>query len=465
MAKWGQRLAVFISAPFIIAYFTPQQYGYLTLINTLASFCSIIGMLAIVDQGLPRFFLDSEDENAKQSYATTSLFMSGISILTTVVLILTATPIIPIFFKDINDPIIFSMLIALVCLTYSLRHTSGNMLKWTFQASLFTKINLLQAIIATGIIISGIIFLGWRAKAVLLITALTTLGAAVWASHAIRRYIRFYLFSRKKAQELMVYSWPLLGVNIFAFFTRSLDRIFLASLTSLSVVGIFSVASAVAGIFETLVSGFFFALGPHILSTFREPNAPKRYASLFNMLSCLGLISIACLGLWGGPVVMLLRPEGTYQHIGVFIPWIICGALIYHLGGYFTPGPDIAKKTHWKFVGFMIAAVLNAILNYLLIPPMGILGACLATTTASFLAAVFNISISNRLYAIPLRWLFSFSMIMVYAISVSFLQQNHLTMNVTLSQMLFRSLLTLAFVIFAILIYHRDLKVLIAYAR
>lgn len=458
LAKWGQRLAVFVSAPFIIAYFTPGQYGYMSLINTVASFFSILGMLAIVDQGLPRFFIDTNDEAIKQQYASTALFISCMGVLAVLFIILAATPLLPYVFKEIDDPVFFALLMALLCFAFSLRTISGNMLKWTFQSHLFVKISFVQAILTAVLIIIGVVFFGWRAKAVLLTTAIITSAGAAMAAFFYKQYFSVSMVSKETSRVLFLYSWPLLGLNIFAFFSRSLDRIFLASLTSLSMVGIFSVASAVASIFETLVSGFFFALGPHILSTFRESDSPKRYAQLFNIVSCVGLVSIVTLGLWGGPLVTLIRPGDTYRDIGVYIPWIICGILLYHLGGYFTPGPDISKKTHWKFIGFAIAGVGNCILNYLLIPRLGILGAVLATTAASLMGATFNIIVSNRLYAIPLKWTLNFALIFAYTIMISLVQTHHLLYHASMNAALLRAILTFLLVAVALLIYMKDIK-------
>ncbi len=454
LAKWGHRLSTIILAPFIITYFTPQQYGYMSLINTLGAFFAMIGMLAIVDQGLPRFFIDTDDLFEKQSYASTSLLISGVGILVMTGIILAGFPLIPLFFDEIQAPFLFCLLIALVSLGHSMRHIGGNMLKWTFQSALFTRITLFQALTILCLTICGMLVWNWRANAALLISSTVTLICGIWAISYSKQYLKFSAFSKPKSKELITYSWPLLGLNIFAFFTRSLDRLFLAALTSLGTVGIFAVASAVASLFETLLAGFFFAWGPFILSTFRKPKSPQLYADFFGVTACIGLMSIVILGLWGSPVVMLLRPEGTYLEIGVYIPWIVSGALLYFLGGYFTPGPNIVKKTYWKFIGFVLAAATNAILNYLLIPKLGILGAGLATTVASLVAAIFNIIVSNRLYYIPLKWQIAFSVILFYAATVSFIQHT----SPTYLSLYLRFFATVCMLGVALLLYHRDIK-------
>ena len=458
LANWGQRLVGLVTAPIVIAYFTPTDYGYISLVGTLASFFSTLGLLAVLDQGLPRFFIDSKDEGERKGYVTTSFFVGGIGMMGMALIILGGTPLISMFFKDIKVPIVFTLLTALTCVAQGFQYVGNNMLKWTFQSPLFTKITLAKSIMYAVLAIPGIALLGWRAKEVLLAGALVTILAEVWANWSVKEYMKPSMASRKKLKELLGYSWPLLGLNIFAFFTRSLDRIFLAGLASLSAVGIFTVSFTVASIFETLVVGFFFAWGPYMLSTFREERAPQRYAHFFSIFSCLGIVCIIGLGLWGSSVVLLFRPDGTYKEIGVFIPWIISGTLIYYLGGYFAPGPAIRKKTYWKLYGFMLAAGSNALLNYILIPRFGILGAGIATTLSSLFAGIFNQAISNRLYYVPNRWRSSFVLIILFTVIVSFIQRESSVFNVNNISVVSRIVITLLLLGLGVIPFYRDIK-------
>lgn len=458
IANWGSRLVGFVVAPITIAYFTPADFGYMSLVNVVASFCSTLGLLAIVDQGLPRFFIYSKDEVEKKGYVTTSFFISAVGVAFTTFIILTSTPLVPVFFKDVNVSIIFTSLIALTCLALSFQRVGNSMLKWTFQSPLFAKITIIQALIGAGLCIAGIVLLGWRAKEVLLAGGLVVLGAGVWANLSVRKYIRLSAVSKEKLKELTAYSWPLLGLNIFGFFMRSLDRIFLASLASLSAAGVLSVSYAIASLFGTLVSGFFLAWGPYMLATFRETWAPQRYAQFFSVVSCLGIVSIVTLGLWGSSIVMLFRPDGAYREIGVFIPWVVSGTLLYYLGGYFAPGPSITKKTHWNLIAFVLGGTSNGILNYILIPILGILGAGIATTISTLVAGIFNQVVSNRLYYVPNRWRFSFGMILVFTAIVSFLQHGKFMYNINEISFMSRILCTIALMTLGTLPFYNDIK-------
>jgi O-antigen/teichoic acid export membrane protein len=458
IARWGQRLVGLVTAPVLIAYFAPADYGYMSLVQTAAGFFSTLGMLAAVDQGLPRFFIDCKEERDKRAYVSTSFLISGLGVTIITIILLCSFPLVPIFFKEIDLPKVFVALIALMCIAQSFRYVGINLLKWTFQSSLFTKITLIQTLLGSGFTVVGVVVFGWKAKEVLFVTALVTIAAGVWANISVKYYIKPSEFSRFKLKELLAYSWPLLGLNVFAFFTRSLDRIFLASLASLDAVGIFSVSYTIASIFATVIGGFLIAWGPYVISTYREEGAPILYAKWFSCFAWLGLTSIIGLGLWGGSIIKLIRPDGVYNEIGVFIPWIISGTLLYYLGAYFTPGPTITKKTYWKLIGFIIAGTTNAILNYSLIPKLGILGAGIATTLSSFIAGVFNQVISNKLYYVPNRWWLAFLVILVFTSAVSFLQSESFSLNINSISYVSRILLTIFMVGIATVPFYNQLK-------
>ena len=70
----------------------------------------------------------------------------------------------------------------------------------------------------------------------------------------------------------------------------------------------------------------------------------------------------------------------------------------------FSPGIGIAKKTHLIIWINVLTGLLNILLNYLLIPKMGIKGAGMATMLSYFVFfSAFSI-VSQRFYPIPHNW-------------------------------------------------------------
>jgi len=451
--KFFPKIVKFITAPILIAHFTPEEYGYLNLIRANATFFSLIGLLAIVDQGLPRFFIDSQNKNDKIGYVSTAYFFSGIGLIGLCIICLVSYPVFSKIYQDINNPQIFSILIVLVCFSNSLQYVGNNLLKWTFQSARFAKINIFYTIANTSVIVCGILIFGWRVVSVIYATVTVTIIFAIWINLQNINYLSKNAISKKKAKELVVYSLPLLGINVFAFFTRFLDRLFIANMRGLNDVGVFAVSATMAGIFETIVGGFFLAWGPYVLASYRKEGSPKRYSEYYDYIALIGILSIIGLGIWGGPFIEIIRNDSIYKEIGVYIPWIVSGTLIYFLGAYFTPGPTIKKKTYFKFLSFLLAAIINALLNFILVPDYGIIGAGIATTIASIIAGCFNQIVSNRLYYIPNRWKKTYILIVVMTATVSYTQSNYFLYNLSDYNLFNRVLITLILLTLVCVIY------------
>jgi len=194
------------------------------------------------------------------------------------------------------------------------------------------------------------------------------------------------------------------------------------------------------------------------LSTFRESWAPKRYSEYFSLISAIGVFSIVVLGLWGAPLVKLFRPDSSYQGIGVFIPLLLSGTVLYYLGASFAYGPTISKKTYWYLFNFIISALTNIFLCYLLIPKWGILGAALALNISNLILAILSQIISNRLYYIPNKWILSFSLIVFVTICVSKLQSHNFMYNIDRYPFMIRLGATVILLLVGISPFYQDIK-------
>ncbi|MBF0216319.1 MAG: polysaccharide biosynthesis protein [Candidatus Omnitrophica bacterium] len=444
-------------APVAVLYFSPVDYGYMSLVNSVAQFCSILGLLGITDQGLPRFYLGADNESDKKEYVSSAYYVSFYGLTIVLIGIFSLLPFVQNIFGEVGKPHIFVALLALTYLGQCLFSVGTNMLKWSFKSFMFMKVVMLQAITCSIVNIAGIVFLGWGVRPVVLVSALGTLLAGIFSNVINKDQIGLSFVNRAKIKELLLYSWPLLGLNVFAFFTRSFDRVFLAKYDSLSSVGVYSVSFLVANLFGALISGLLFAWGPHLFSTYKEDWAPKQYANIFGFVTVVSVINIAVLGLWGEPLIALLRPDGIYDQIGVLIPWLVAAMALYYLGGYFSPGPDIAKKTHLKFIAFVCGGITNVILNFIMVPRYGCIGAAMASAAASLIAAVCIQVVSNRYYYVPNRWKMSFLYIIVVTVIVSAVQNRALALYPGELSIMLRIVLTVALSVFAVLLFWSEL--------
>ena len=79
----------------------------------------------------------------------------------------------------------------------------------------------------------------------------------------------------------------------------------------------------------------------------------------------------------------------------------------------FAPGILIAKRTKYLIWINVFSALLNSVLNYILIPLMGIVGAALATMLSYLCVFIVYMVISQQLYTVPHRWRSIFASVLV----------------------------------------------------
>jgi O-antigen/teichoic acid export membrane protein len=126
-------------------------------------------------------------------------------------------------------------------------------------------------------------------------------------------------------------------------------------------------------------------------------------AQIFSWFVALSLIGSLCIGLFAKEALWLLTTPAYYSANRIVI--ILAPSLLLWNMYYFAPGIAIAKKTYFTFMINLGAFSVNFILNLLLIPIVGVLGAAMAMLISSFLFFIANIFVSQKLYYIPYKWM------------------------------------------------------------
>ena len=95
---------------------------------------------------------------------------------------------------------------------------------------------------------------------------------------------------------------------------------------------------------------------------------------------------------------------GTEYWAGIpFIPWIVLSYVFYGVYIIFTPAFYIIKKSHYMIIFTGTGAVLNIIVNIILLPQIGIWGAVVATIVAYLAMASSIYIVAQKIYPIPVE--------------------------------------------------------------
>jgi len=210
-------------------------------------------------------------------------------------------------------------------------------------------------------------------------------------------------FSKVFVHQLVRFGLPLVLAASAWFILEASDRYFLARFKGLGVVGIYGLGYKVASIlFLVVVLPFQLAYGPFVFYILDKSDVKQKVARLFfYLILCLfagGLI----LG-FSSPLLLRMFAPPEYGRARLVVLCIIPSAVmmgIYYWGSALI---HIAKKTHLIALITTVAATLNLLLNYLLIPKFGWFGAALSTNASFCFATIGICFFGMRLFPVPLK--------------------------------------------------------------
>ena len=119
----------------------------------------------------------------------------------------------------------------------------------------------------------------------------------------------------------------------------------------------------------------------------------------------IGLPAAAGVALVARPLAEVLIGEDLRVAAASVTPWIALSALLYGLTAYyFGQAFTLGKKTKHLLVAMAIPAGLNVVLNLILVPRFGLMGAAWAPAASFALGLLATQLIGRRVLPLPIPW-------------------------------------------------------------
>ena len=205
-------------------------------------------------------------------------------------------------------------------------------------------------------------------------------------------------------KEMLVYAFPLLIAGFAGMINETLDRAILKYLvtdksTALHQLGIYSACYKLSIIMTLFVQTYRYAAEPFFFSQQSKKNNKELYATIMNYF--VFVCSLIFLG------VMLFMNIAKYFigekfHEGLQVVPILLFANLF-LGVYLNLSMwyKLAGKTKYGAWFSIVGAVITIVLNFLLIPIMGYMGAAWSTFICYGAIMIISYSYGQKHYAIP----------------------------------------------------------------
>jgi O-antigen/teichoic acid export membrane protein len=210
-------------------------------------------------------------------------------------------------------------------------------------------------------------------------------------------------FDRRLLREMNRFGLPLVPTAVFLWITNFSDRLFLVRLTDTHEVGLYSVGVRIASAMVLLLTAFRTAWPAFAYSIDEEREARRTYAFVLTYLIVASTWVATGLTLLSPWIVQWLTAPAFSSASRVVGPLSFAAVAF---GGYIVVaiGVGRARRTQFNWVVTGAAAVVNIVLNLLLIPPYGMMGAAIATVAAY--ATMFGGMAwrAQHIYPVPYQW-------------------------------------------------------------
>jgi O-antigen/teichoic acid export membrane protein len=202
------------------------------------------------------------------------------------------------------------------------------------------------------------------------------------------------------ALSMAKYGFPVMGSALIMMILDGAGRFFLDHFGSLQQVGLYAVGVKISGVMRMLlVIPFGSAWGGLMFQIAKSERAPMIYSKLMSYLLVLSISIALVLSLFSP---LLLRILATPQYSGSLscIPWLFLVQATAVLQYPSSVGLYLGSDTKWLLPIFSCGLMVSFLLNWLLIPNFGILGAAGAWLCAWVVITFLMARVGQRHYPV-----------------------------------------------------------------
>jgi len=202
---------------------------------------------------------------------------------------------------------------------------------------------------------------------------------------------------REAVRAVGAFALPIVPMSLLSWLNSYTSPLVLKHLLGYSATGIYTSALGLASTISIIETGFNTYWAPYVLENYKGDDR-RRFYTVHRMMACMLTLFGLGITILQAPVFMLLGK--AYRSSVVFFPFLFLSPICYCLGETTSMGIDISKKTWWKTAIYLFSAILNIVLCFVFIPPMGMSGAALASALTAVLTLILRTAVGEHYYKV-----------------------------------------------------------------
>jgi O-antigen/teichoic acid export membrane protein len=411
-----------ITMPIFTYFLLPKDMGVFNIISVTASLLAPLCTLNLPDGSVLFFAQEGSQEKIQKMYMTVIHSVALFS----VVLGLAAYAFFALSRRELMPLAVWVGLILYTTVFYKL----AEFLLVTFQKTAVVLKNALIRDLGTALLSVLLVSLGLSYRGLVISAAFCMVVMAGFLFRKIFQNLRYaFLIDWSELRKLLRISLPLLPVFFFSWIIQSSDSYFLLRFRGEAVVGKYGVVYGLCNtilILTFALNFFWFPVSAKLWARDRE-RYRKAFILIFSGFCLVLFLAVLLFELNSKLILRILARNAAYQD-AYFIMGIIAFAFAMQVLITLLTAPLYSNRdSKLIFAAYFAGGLFNMILNILLIPKSGILGAAISTAMSYLLVVVLMSYFDYKVAKFPFldRRLFPISLIfLILWAMMAFLRQS-----------------------------------------
>ena len=367
---FASKVLVFLLMPFYTSILSTSEFGTADILSQTANLLMPLAAVGICD-GLFRFVLDADDENKKRilSSATAVLGIGSIALVALVQLLNLFS-----VFKG------YVMLVAFYVIAANFHLAFANFIRAEGKTTAFAIQGIANTVstILLNIIFLAVFDMGVLGYVLSVVVSDTIITIALLFTCKIYKNIDFRAVDKKMLGEMLKFSIPYITTTMMWLITSVSDRYIVTAFNGTEENGLYAAAYKIPTL-VSLASGVFIEAWQ--LSSVKDA-LPEERSSFFGSVY-KNYMSIMFMGasfiIAGAQIFTRLLLADSYFISWRYVPILVIATVFSALSAFMGSVYFLEKKSLLSMLTAMSGAIINVVINLMLIPKHGAMGAAVAT--------------------------------------------------------------------------------------
>jgi O-antigen/teichoic acid export membrane protein len=421
----GRFLAI-ILLPLYTNYFQTNEYGIIANVYAYILFATVIFRFGL-EEAYMRFAVEGDSDNKNKTVSTAFNALILLSFLLSGLVFTFASEISPFVGVPVGQSIILKYTAAILLFdTLSVIPLAS--LRMENRATVFSSIRVLDVVMNIGGNILFIVYFKWGIAGVFLAN-ITSAALTLLFSSAITFRKLLSGIDTRLLRQMLKFAIPAIPMGLANVAQQVIDRPIVRALTDDATLGVYQANYRIGMAMMIVVAIVDYAWRPFFLQRAGDDDAKQLFSRVFTYLVSVMCFIFLIVSFFAEDLVRvqigahyLVHPD--YWQGLVIVPIVLFAYVILGMYDNFVVGAYIRQRSDYLAYTTVAGAGANIIMNFVLIPSYGIVGAACATLIGTTVMAVMMYIIARSLYPVSYEWkkviimgIFTSICFMIYRIS------------------------------------------------